>query len=674
MASPYDIDVRSAPYGARGNGTTDDTQAFRKAIAEATRRSVAGFGARVYVPPGKYVLFKKADERPKPIQIKASNITLFGDGPQSTLYIAPPWKQLVGQTPTSPGDPDSYAYFEIGRRNGGEIENVHIRGLRIQSDETRYNENTQRYKDRHLKYDPSQVFMMGVPHTLTGVVSNSGFSEILAENLAGVVFAFNGGSNQNRGKQSRNNYVLHNRVLNCCLQAVNPTSGGHAGTLVAHNVIDRNAGLAIEWSNSFALITNNIIRRARGGAFAFDNGDTGRRESEGGVAAVNGWIVFANNTILECGENFEGVVSPSIYGEPQAYRRVMIVNNAIQSAYGGGIVLAGADGSSEVVIHGNVIDGFGIDGRNPRRPKPPKNAPMPIWAGIWAVEKRRVVVTANVVRAGAGKHDRSEYGIATGGSNAEDCWTDGNVTIGTRDGGPAFSLGAIQTNDWGAATPGGIRRRDVPRGRVRTGRNVNLETGQPAARLDRTNHPYIPILPAGQPAPSVAGSDTWRVYQSDPKPADPEVDTFTIRALRDGYPGQVVSIVFYRGRAHVQPGPYLHLADPVPLVWPEPSTLTLLCVNVDPAPPHFGYRVKANRWFAAGESVIEVDTGSGAISVGDVVSFAGHPQIYAVTRAGGTKFTITPNLRRRVVDNTAVTFRERCDWIELSRTAHTVSE
>jgi hypothetical protein len=706
MASPFDINVRDWPHSARGDGITDDTEAFRSALREAIARSRPsaspeglrpglgrflrwpfGFrppvgtlpGARIYVPPGKYVLFSDPRQRERPLRFEASNITLLGDGPQSTLHIAPPWKQMS----LVEDRPDSHAYFEIGRRDGEPIENVHIRDLRIQSDKTLYNQSTRRWFDPALPYEPSQVFMMGVPGTPTGVVSNSGYSGILAENLAGVVFGFNGGGNRNEDRQSRNNFVTHNRVVDCVLQAVNPASGGHAGTLVAHNVIDGNAGLAIEWSNSFALITNNVIRRARGGAFAFDNGQNpGQDEPEydGGVYSVDGWIVFAQNTILECGEGFGGEVSPSIYGEPASYRRVLIANNAIQRAYGGGIVLAGADGSSEVVIHGNVIDGFGIDGKLLVDGRPRTTARA--WAGIHAVGKRRVVVTANVVRAGTGTHDRSEYGIVTGGGIAEDCWTDGNATIGVRDGQPAFPRGAIQQNDWRTASPWtGVR--------VRTGRSVNLEDGQPAAKLDQDNNPHIPILEPAVTEPSVAGSATWRLYQTPPPTGSPR---WQVTGLRDGFPGQIVTLVFYDDRTRVVSGSSLRLAGGQHFDSLAGSTLVLLCDYVDKPPT--GYQVLTDpRWppdrplpdpppppLAFGESVIPVwanlpeDPGTvftPPIGVGDTVSFTGQTRTYTVLAATlgptGGSLTIDPVLQATAAHGELITFAPRSNWVELSR-------
>ena len=47
---PYQTNVRSAPYNARGDGRTDDTAAFASAC------QAAGVNGTVIVPPGTYIV------------------------------------------------------------------------------------------------------------------------------------------------------------------------------------------------------------------------------------------------------------------------------------------------------------------------------------------------------------------------------------------------------------------------------------------------------------------------------------------------------------------------------------------------------------------------------------------------------------------------------------------
>lgn len=71
-----------------------------------------------------------------------------------------------------------------------------------------------------------------------------------------------------------------------------------------------------------------------------------------------------------------------------------------------------------------------------------------------------------------------------------------------------------------------------------------------------------------------------------------------------------------------------------------------------------GFLINNGGGYAAGISTVTVDTGSGTILVGDVVSFAGHSQTYVVTAAlASNQFSFYPALKSAVADNAAVTLR-----------------
>ena len=71
-----------------------------------------------------------------------------------------------------------------------------------------------------------------------------------------------------------------------------------------------------------------------------------------------------------------------------------------------------------------------------------------------------------------------------------------------------------------------------------------------------------------------------------------------------------------------------------------------------------GYLINNSGGYAAGVSTVTVDTGTGTILVGDIVSFAGHSQTYAVTAAlASNQFSFYPALQASVADNAAVTLR-----------------
>lgn len=68
-----------------------------------------------------------------------------------------------------------------------------------------------------------------------------------------------------------------------------------------------------------------------------------------------------------------------------------------------------------------------------------------------------------------------------------------------------------------------------------------------------------------------------------------------------------------------------------------------------------GYLVNKVGGHAIGESVITVDTGSGTILQGDVVTFAGHPRKYIATGLSGTTLTLNAPLVAAVADDEAIT-------------------
>lgn len=71
-----------------------------------------------------------------------------------------------------------------------------------------------------------------------------------------------------------------------------------------------------------------------------------------------------------------------------------------------------------------------------------------------------------------------------------------------------------------------------------------------------------------------------------------------------------------------------------------------------------GHQVNAGGGLPAGTTVIPVDTGTGTILEGDVVTFAGHDQTYAVEEAlSGSSFTIVGGLKDAVADNATVTVK-----------------
>lgn len=94
--------VNIKDFGARGDGQTNDTAAFRRAVQEAAGRAI-------HVPAGKYVITDM-------VTIDASRTVLCGDGPDRSVLYFPKPLQEVRPKPgaTSGGKPTSMYSFSGG--------------------------------------------------------------------------------------------------------------------------------------------------------------------------------------------------------------------------------------------------------------------------------------------------------------------------------------------------------------------------------------------------------------------------------------------------------------------------------------------------------------------------------------------------------------------------------
>ncbi|MBP1661557.1 MAG: Dockerin type 1 [Candidatus Aminicenantes bacterium] len=79
---PVGVNVRNAPYNAKGDGVTDDTAAIKQAIAGCPN------GSAVYLPAGTYRLTSQLD-------ILFKSIVLRGDGPDKTFLKSTSSDQVI---------------------------------------------------------------------------------------------------------------------------------------------------------------------------------------------------------------------------------------------------------------------------------------------------------------------------------------------------------------------------------------------------------------------------------------------------------------------------------------------------------------------------------------------------------------------------------------------------
>ena len=105
------VTVSVKKFGAAGNGTTDDTAAFRKAVAETD----AGV---IFIPAGRYVLTDT-------VQIKKSGLVLRGAGMEKTILVIPKSLQRIHPKDSIESSKSPYsfggAFIEVHSSNRGKL-------------------------------------------------------------------------------------------------------------------------------------------------------------------------------------------------------------------------------------------------------------------------------------------------------------------------------------------------------------------------------------------------------------------------------------------------------------------------------------------------------------------------------------------------------------------------
>jgi hypothetical protein len=491
-------------FGAKGNGTIDDTAAIQAAINAAQ----AAGGGKVYLPKGTYALLFSTSPASGFLVISDSNVVLMGDGPASKIYV-PTWGSTTpGINVTIEGQQMLIQAHIVVANPARVIQNVHLKDFAITG-------------TLSSNVDPPASFIHamqigygGGPGWETrGYANASGFSGIYAEKIGGSAFSFSGGTNgSNDLQKSMNNYVVNNVVNDVAYEAIGAPSGGMASMVICGNRIESTRSAAIEWGSSRAVICDNTIANAKGGAISFEQD-----------SAQTGWSIVSNNTIVESGNTPAGPPAFSIeLGQSQGAFRVAVVGNTIRNAYGTGII---AQNGQDFVVENNLVDGFGLAG----------SGRVAAAAGIDITNVRGLAkVTNNFVRAAATTTVLT--GIQTGGGDGQNFWTSGNTVEGvsTQTGGKSFQLNSSAgDNGVGKVMP-------QTASNVYIGDNWDLDTGKIAGPLDRTNAENIPYMhpPTGSTyTHTVGGSSSWVVFVDNSVAA-------TITELTEGSIGRNVTLVF----------------------------------------------------------------------------------------------------------------------------------
>jgi hypothetical protein len=339
-AATFDI----AQYGATPNDDTDDTLAVLKAL-EACGHG----GGIVYVPAGTFLISRQGAE--SPILPVPSNTVVHGDGPVSTLKLAPGVMQsnfwrLLGNAP-------------------GETRNIAIRDLCLDGSNT-----LTEYKKGVPEHNHG-VFL----YAKEGLVENVLIERLLVENFSGDCIAM--------GQGCRNITIRDVALRNFLRQGIQMAGGNGARDYLVtgchdleHSIEPGGSTIHVEHANGLRnvqIIGNrcrkSILAGGVDGILIRDNVVTGRIEGNGNTnCIVAGNLVrgvgHSNRAVMQLGyaENLivrdnilqgaEGAAQTGLYVwgnskyNPNPSRNVTISGNLITVGGEAGISLNGIDGAT----------------------------------------------------------------------------------------------------------------------------------------------------------------------------------------------------------------------------------------------------------------------------------------------------------------------------------------
>jgi hypothetical protein len=322
-------------FGATPNDETDDTLAVRKALEACGQ---AG-GGMVYVPAGIFVISRQGAE--SPILPIPSNTVVHGDGPVSTLKLAPGvaksnfWR-LLGNAP-------------------GETRNITVRDLRLDGSNT-----LTEYKKGVPEHNHGMFL-----YAKEGRVENVLIERLLVENFSGDCIAI--------GQGCRNITIRDVALRNFLRQGIQMAGGNGARDYLVtgcqdleHSIKPGGSTIHVEHANGLQnvqIIANrcrrSILAGGVDGMVIRDNLVTGRIEGNG------------NTNCLVAGNVVRGVPESAKPLVQLGYADGLIVrDNIIRGVEGGtqtGLYIWGkskynANPSQNVLVSGNLITTHGVVG------------------------------------------------------------------------------------------------------------------------------------------------------------------------------------------------------------------------------------------------------------------------------------------------------------------------
>ncbi len=273
-SNPTTINVKD--YGAKGDGITDDAPAIQLAVDHA------GSGSTVYIPAGTYMLGTSAGTishydyaQQTGIWIKASHITLKGDGSSTILKLMPHKKmEIIGiaadyitidgivadgngsQRDQSTGYPNgdvvaglvtSESYRQHNTFQNCEVRNGLETGIGFW-------QNSYDLVQNCYIHDNGTSIAGGSGIDMSGGVNNKAIKNRIIGNTYGIIASFG-----DDGNEIRNNVVQNSMRTGIGLGGGNPI-GGDKNFIVDGNTISGSGWAAIGMSYVLgASITNNTV-------------------------------------------------------------------------------------------------------------------------------------------------------------------------------------------------------------------------------------------------------------------------------------------------------------------------------------------------------------------------------------------------------------------------------
>jgi hypothetical protein len=339
QTGPALINVKD--YGAKGDGITDDASAIQRAIDQASNSST------VYIPAGTYMLgasagspsnFSNGQPMQTALWLKASNVTIKGDGTSTVLKLMPRKKMRVLSITGDSNTIDSIVVDgnksqrngTVGYPGGDVVDGLIVgesyrRNLTVKNCEIRngietgigFWQNSYALVQNCYNYDNGTLQAGGSGIDLSGGVSNKAINNRLIGNTYGIWSSF--GSN---GTEIRNNIIQNNDRSGLALggydQSGNDRNFIIDGNTVSGNGKDGFAAVGINYVQGGTFTNNKVIDNYYDGFQIYDT-----------VAGKNStnWVI-ENNICSNTGSNTSQMFGIRIIG---AAKNITIRNNTCQN-------------------------------------------------------------------------------------------------------------------------------------------------------------------------------------------------------------------------------------------------------------------------------------------------------------------------------------------------------